>query len=61
MNDHKKKLSEDIKKYLLENKLTQWKLADILGVTKCSVNNWINCRRFPQGRNWEKLRDLLET
>ncbi|GEM_PF-726352 len=46
-NFETKKIIEELEIVRLEKKISQKKLADILGVAFCTVNRWFNYRNNP--------------
>lgn len=50
-------VSDNIKKYRLENKLSQDDLAELCSVARCTVTNWENGRRLP---NFDSVKMLAK-
>ena len=50
---------KDLKEYRLENKLSQKKLAEKLGVTFATVNRWFNGRNYPNEIQVYHIKKLL--
>lgn len=55
-----KRMIRDLEIYRLENKITQEKLADILGVAFCTVNRWFNFRNCPNKIQFYHIKKLLK-
>ena len=55
-----KKIGAFIAKCRKRNKLTQLELAEILGVTDCSVSNWENGVCLPDASLYQSLCDVLK-
>lgn len=46
-------------KIIIETKLTQAQIADIMGVKQPQVSNWLNGKRLPTSQNLIKLANIL--
>ena len=54
------KLIRKLEEYRLENKISQVKLAEILGVTFVTVNRWINGKFSPNRIQRHHIKKLLK-
>lgn len=55
-----KKLIKSLEEYRLENRLSQQKLADVLGVSFATVNRWFNGRTEPNMIQAFHIKKLLK-
>lgn len=56
---HMKDLIEELETYRLENKVSQKKLAEKLGVSFATVNRWFNKRNTPSKIQQYHIKKLL--
>ncbi|WP_428897450.1 helix-turn-helix transcriptional regulator [Parelusimicrobium proximum] len=54
------KIIQELEQYRLENKLSQAKLAEILGVSFLTVNRWFNDHTKPNKIQTYHIKKLLE-
>ena len=54
-------LIEKLESYRMENKISQQKLADILGVTFSTVNRWLNRKFEPNKMQTYHIKKLLDS
>lgn len=57
----KMRFSNNFKKKMAEQKLSQAKVARAMGVSRTSVSYWAGEKTIPSGENLKKLAQLLET
>ena len=55
------KLLEELENYRLENKLSQKKLAEKLGISFATVNRWFKGRNKPNKIQTYHIKKLLDT
>jgi len=56
----KRRLVRELEQYRLENRISQRKLAELLGVTFATVNRWFNGHASPNQIHEYHIRKLLE-
>lgn len=54
------KIIKDLEKYRLENRLSQEKIADMLGVSFATVNRWFNDKTQPNKIQRYHIEKLLK-
>ncbi|MBO4928152.1 MAG: helix-turn-helix transcriptional regulator [Clostridiales bacterium] len=52
-------LNENIKEILREKKLTQKQMAEMLGISECSISRYLKGTRIPQEEDAQKIADFL--
>ena len=55
------KLLRKLEEYRLENKISQTKLAEVLGVTFVTVNRWVNGKFEPNKIQRHHIKKLLKS
>ena len=55
----KESISKQIQKYLNDTKMSKTSLSELLGVTRTSINRWINCICAPDIELFPRLCEVL--